>query len=201
MRMRRVPLVALMALLPFLAAGAAAAEDPRVEALFAAARAGDVAGVTRLLDAGLDANAKGRYDQTALFAAADQGRLAVVELLLARGATVTVRDTFYGATPLTWALDGGHAEIARRLVEAGAAEPEAALELAVKEKDERPGPGRARPGAARRPRARHGHRRRAGGRRRGHRCPAGEERAEAGTRGALGGRGPERPHRRIHRGR
>ena len=70
------------------------------------------------------------------FFAADKGHLAVVELLVQRGADVSARDTFYRASPLTWALDRGHREIARLLVESGAAEPEAALELAVKEKDE-----------------------------------------------------------------
>jgi outer membrane protein assembly factor BamB len=118
------------------AAGAAPPSDPRVEALFEAARQGDVATVTRLLDAGLDVNAKGRYDTTALFFAADKGQLAVVDLLLARGADANLHDTFYKATPLSWALQRDHAEIARKLVEKGAAEPERALELAVKQKDE-----------------------------------------------------------------
>ena len=118
------------------AAWAAPPPDPRVEALFEAARQGDVATVTRLLDAGLDVNAKGRYDTTALFFAADKGQLAVVELLLARGADANLHDTFYKATPLSWAVQRDHAEIARKLVEKGAAEPEQALELAVKQKDE-----------------------------------------------------------------
>jgi outer membrane protein assembly factor BamB len=118
------------------AAFSAPPPDPRVEALFEAARQGDVVTVTRLLDAGLDVNAKGRYDTTALFFAADKGQLAVVELLLARGAAVDVHDNFYKATPLSWALQRDHADIARRLVEKGAAEPEQALELAVKKKDE-----------------------------------------------------------------
>src|SRR6185295_18606879 len=83
---------------------AAPPADPRVEALFEAARQGDVAAATRLLDAGLDVNAKGRYDTTALFFAADKGQLAMVELLLARGADANLRDTFYKASPLSWAV-------------------------------------------------------------------------------------------------
>ncbi|HEX9187877.1 MAG TPA: ankyrin repeat domain-containing protein, partial [Vicinamibacteria bacterium] len=114
----------------------ATVQDPRVDALFAAARAGDAVEVARLLDAGVSADARGRYGTTALFFAADKGHLAVVELLLARGADAAVRDTFYDGTPLTWALERGHAAIARRLVEKGAPDPEAALDLAVKEKDE-----------------------------------------------------------------
>ncbi|HET7294022.1 MAG TPA: ankyrin repeat domain-containing protein [Vicinamibacteria bacterium] len=116
-------------------AGAEVASSDRAEALFAAARAGDTASISRLLGEGVDVNARGRYDTTALFFAADKGQLAVVDLLLARGADVAVRDTFYGATALSWAVDRGHAEIARRLVEKGAPEPEQALELAVKMSD------------------------------------------------------------------
>jgi hypothetical protein len=107
-----------------------------VEALFGAARSGDVATVRQLLDGGLDVNTKGRYGTTALFAAADKGHLPVVDLLLARGVDVNAVDTFYKASALTWAVNHDHAEIARRLVEKGAAEPESALELAVKVTDE-----------------------------------------------------------------
>jgi outer membrane protein assembly factor BamB len=134
MRTRLAALLATLALTS--GTFAASLPDPRVEALFEAARQGDVATVTRLLDAGLDVNAKGRYDTTALFFAADKGQLAVVDLLLARGAAVDVHDTFYKATPLSWAVQRDHADIARRLVEKGAAEPEQALELAVKKRDE-----------------------------------------------------------------
>ena len=130
-------LAALLATLVLAGTGSAAPPaDPRVEALFEAAREGDAAAVKHLLDAGLDVNAKGRYDTTALFFAADKGQLAVVELLLASGADVNARDTFYKATPLFWAVQHDHPEIARRLVEKGALEPEQALELAVKQKDE-----------------------------------------------------------------
>ena len=134
--MKPVILCALTVLFPLLASDGAAAEDPRIEALFGAARSGDVAEVTRLLDAGVDVNAKGRYETTALFVAADKGHLAAVDLLLARGADVNARDTFYRMRPLGWAVDRGHGEVARRLVEKGAHEPESALELAVKQKDE-----------------------------------------------------------------
>ena len=130
-------LIALLATLVLIrTSGAAPPADPRVEALFVAARAGDTATVKGLLDAGLDVNAKGRYETTALFCAADKGQLAVVELLLARGADVNVHDTFYKATPLSWAVQHDHADIARRFVEKGALKPEQALELAVKQKDE-----------------------------------------------------------------
>jgi ankyrin repeat protein len=49
------------------------------------------------------------------YEAVRQGDL--VKLLLARGADVTVKDTFYGATAMTWALDGDHTETVRALLE------------------------------------------------------------------------------------
>ena len=60
--------------------------------------------VTALLDKGADVNAKFRYGTTALFKAAERGNTEVVKVLLARGADVSVKDTFYGATAMTWAL-------------------------------------------------------------------------------------------------
>lgn len=84
---------------------------------FEAARKGDVADVTALLDKGADVNAKFRYGSTALFKAAERGNLEVVKLLLARGADVTVKDTFYSATAMTWALNNKHVEVVRALLE------------------------------------------------------------------------------------
>lgn len=85
--------------------------------LFEAARKGDAASVTALLDKGADVNAKFRYGQTALFKASERGDTAVVKVLLDRGADVTVKDTFYGATAKTWAIGNGHAEVVRLLFE------------------------------------------------------------------------------------
>ena len=85
--------------------------------MWEAARQGDAAAVTALLDKGADVNAKFRYGSTALFKAAERGHTDVVRVLLARGADVKVRDTFYGATALTWALQNGHYEAVRAIVE------------------------------------------------------------------------------------
>jgi len=85
--------------------------------LWEAARAGDAAAVTALLDKGADVNAKFRYGATALFKAAERGNTEVVKVLLARGADVTVKDTFYGATAMTWALDNKHVEVVRALLQ------------------------------------------------------------------------------------
>jgi ankyrin repeat protein len=85
--------------------------------LFEAARKGDAAAVTALLDKGAEVNAKFRYGTTALFKAAERGNLEVVKVLLARGAEVNVKDTFYGATAMTWALQNKHVEVVRVLME------------------------------------------------------------------------------------
>ena len=69
--------------------------------------------------------------------AADHGHLEVVKLLVARGADVNVKDTFYGATPLTWAVSPAmtrkpeHAEIVGVLLKAGAKGKEDALMASV----------------------------------------------------------------------
>jgi FOG: Ankyrin repeat len=81
--------------------------------LFEAVRKGDVAAVTAALDKGADVNAKFRYGATALFKAAERGNAQVVKVLLDRGADLKVKDTFYQATAMTWALDGNHIDVVR----------------------------------------------------------------------------------------
>src|SRR5688572_6723245 len=85
--------------------------------LYDAVRRGDVAAVTAALDKGADVNAKFRYGATALFKAAERGHTEIAKLLLARGADVKVKDTFYQATAMTWALDGKHIGVIRLLLE------------------------------------------------------------------------------------
>ena len=95
-------------------------QDPKQalnDQLFEAARKGDAATVTALLDKGADVNAKFRYGQTALFKACERGHASVVKVLLDRGADPTVKDTFYGATARTWAIDNDHFEVVRLLIE------------------------------------------------------------------------------------
>lgn len=87
---------------------------------FAAVRTNDVKTVEALLAKGVDVNVKFRYDQTALFPACDKGYTEMVRVLLAHGAKVDVEDTFYHATPMTWAVEHGHAEIVKLLLEKGA---------------------------------------------------------------------------------
>jgi ankyrin repeat protein len=87
--------------------------------LFEAVRKGDAAAVTSLLDRGADVNGKFRYGMTALFKAAERGNVEVVKVLLDRGADVKVKDTFYQATAMTWALNGKHYDIVRLLLQKG----------------------------------------------------------------------------------
>jgi hypothetical protein len=116
--------------------------DPaKVDALSAAARKGDLATVRKLLDEGVDVNTKFRYNATALSYAADRGFADIVKLLIERGADVNIRDTFYNATPLTWAAGPAqartptHAECVRLLLIAGATGAPQALNAALSASD------------------------------------------------------------------
>lgn len=96
------------------------ATDPKQalnDQLFEAVRKGDAAAVTAALDRGADVNAKFRYGATALFKAAERGHAEVAKVLLDRGADVKVKDTFYQATAMTWALDNKHLPVIRVLLE------------------------------------------------------------------------------------
>lgn len=84
----------------------------QAEDLREAARRGDLAKAKALLDAGVPVDAKNRYGATALFFAADKGHLALIQLLLERGASTEVSDTFYGMTPVVRAIDRKHGESA-----------------------------------------------------------------------------------------
>ena len=88
--------------------------------LFEAVRKGDVAAVTSALDRGADVNAKFRYGMTALFKAAERGNAQVVKILLDRGVDPKVKDTFYQATAMTWAIDGKHTDVVKLILEKSA---------------------------------------------------------------------------------
>jgi hypothetical protein len=109
----------------------------KAEQLQEAARKGDAATVKKLLDEGVDVNTKFRYGATAIFYASDHGHLEVVKVLLDKGADLSVKDTFYGFTPLALAVGPAqkkkpeHAEIAKLLIAKGAAGQEMALSGAV----------------------------------------------------------------------
>ena len=102
------------------------APGDKADALADASRKGDAAIVKKLLDEGVDVNTKYRYNATALSYACDRGHLDVVKLLIDRGADVNVKDTFYNATPLTWAVNPAmgrkpqHTEVVKLLLQHGA---------------------------------------------------------------------------------
>jgi outer membrane protein assembly factor BamB len=105
------------------------------ESLWEAARAGDTAGVTAALGKGADANAKSRYDVTALIFAAGNGRLEAVKLLVARGANVNAQDTFYRARAAEMAITNGHVDVTLYLLQNGA-EGDGLLAMGVQQNQE-----------------------------------------------------------------
>ena len=104
--------------------------------LFEAVRKGDAAGVTAALDKGADVNAKFRYGSTALFKAAERGNAEVTKILLDRGADVKVKDTFYNATAMTWALDGKHVGVVKLLLQKSAEDVDDVLLNGAQESNE-----------------------------------------------------------------
>src|SRR5215471_7518078 len=114
----------------------------KAEQLQDAARKGDAAAVKQLLDSGVDVNTKFRYNATAIFFACDAGNLDVVKVLLDHGADLTLKDTFYGFTPLMLAVNPArkktpaHSEIAKLLVAKGAPGKDMALSTAIDDDDD-----------------------------------------------------------------
>lgn len=109
--------------------------QPATESLWEAARAGDTARITTALAQGADVNAKARYDVTALFFAASNGRLDAVKVLVSRGADVNAQDSFYRARAADMALGNGHTDVAIFLVQNGA-EADGTLAVGVQSNNE-----------------------------------------------------------------
>ena len=87
MSMRVITVALLLAAFGYMAQ--AQKRNPSFE-LLAAARTHDQAAVTRLLDEGAGVNARNRLGDTPLNIAARDGELALVRLLIARGADVNL---------------------------------------------------------------------------------------------------------------
>jgi ankyrin repeat protein len=91
------------------------------EELFAAARAGDVPALAVALDA--EPASLGirelPYGWSLLHAAAHQGQLAVVDLLLARGLDANTKEAGDNTTAMHWAAARGSASVVQRLADAG----------------------------------------------------------------------------------
>ncbi len=131
---RRCPFALAFALAVLAGWSSLGAEDPG-EALREAARAGDLARIEALLVAGAPVDAPARYGQTPLYFAAEKGHLAAAKRLVERGANVNARDSFFGATVLDLALQGGHVELARYLLAHGAEGADSALATAIERDD------------------------------------------------------------------
>jgi len=105
-------------------AGARTPRDPAAtrvppSGLVFAAQRGDLAEVTRMLESGQDANqADPGTQRTALHWAAKNGKIEIVEALLAKGASIKATDRT-GRTPLALAAEGGSVESLRRLLKEG----------------------------------------------------------------------------------
>jgi outer membrane protein assembly factor BamB/ankyrin repeat protein len=107
-------------------ASLAAAETTK-EALWAAARTGDVKALEELLAKGADVNAKNEIGISALWLATSKGHLEAVKLLLKHKADVNVRDGIWYQTPLSQATSRGQLELARLLLDAGAEDADTLL--------------------------------------------------------------------------
>jgi outer membrane protein assembly factor BamB len=118
-----------------LAAAKATAGDDRRDALWAAVRNGDVKAVKAALDQGADVNSKNEIGVTALWIAASKGKLEVVDALLESGADVNARDGIWYQTPLSLSLGGfsggASADVAKRMLKAGAKDVDAAAMTAA----------------------------------------------------------------------
>jgi ankyrin repeat protein len=84
-----------------------------------AAVRGNVEALERLLEQGVDVDARDQYGQTALMLAAFHGHTPAVRVLAARGADLNWRAK-YNLTALMLAAIGNHAEVVRALLDAGA---------------------------------------------------------------------------------
>lgn len=91
----------------------------RDAALFTAARAGDLAGVSEALAAGANVNAVNQHDVTPLLEASGNGHLEMARFLIGRGADIDYIGMREGA-PLMLAAFMGQVEFIRLYLESGA---------------------------------------------------------------------------------
>ena len=76
--------------------------------------------MSTLIKKGYQLDCKDTNGRTPLSWATENGREAMVELLLERGADLESKDAEYGQTPLSWAAENGHEAVVKLLLERGA---------------------------------------------------------------------------------
>lgn len=86
-------------------------DDWTPEKLWRAVRLEKSEDVKAAIAAGVDINSTNDYGATALHFAADRANKQIVEILLDAGADPLIEDSFYNATPLTWAQQKGKQEL------------------------------------------------------------------------------------------
>ncbi|XZE52190.1 PQQ-binding-like beta-propeller repeat protein [Planctomycetaceae bacterium SH139] len=110
-----------------------AAETPGENDLWRAAAGGDLPRVQACLDADVPVDAANRYGVTALLLAVEHSHPEIAELLLEKGANPSVRDRFYGFTPMSWAVIRKQHATITELVNAGADDSIATLSRAIQQ--------------------------------------------------------------------
>ena len=96
-------------------------EFPSLDAFYCACRKGELAGVRKYLQEGVNVNAANLAGWTALMLAAYNGHEEIVAVLVAGGAETDLQDSGdYGATALHWAASKGYLRIVEDLLAAGA---------------------------------------------------------------------------------
>ncbi|MEM1069255.1 MAG: PQQ-binding-like beta-propeller repeat protein [Planctomycetota bacterium] len=86
-----------------------------------AAREGNTKVIKQLIDAGVEVNSCNKYGLTAIYYAADRGHTRIVDLLIAAGANVEIKDEpFYRLSPMIMAARKGHDDVVASLLDAGA---------------------------------------------------------------------------------
>ena len=110
-------------------------QDLTAEDLWTAARRGELQRVKQAVESGVDVNAKTTYGATALSFAADRGHSEVADYLLSQRADPNVKDSFYNATPITWATMRDQYDIMKALVIAGAETVDPVINKAIAKED------------------------------------------------------------------
>lgn len=127
----------LLPVLLLVSIGVFLAGNPAEEALWDAARSGDLAAIKSLVADGTNVNARTRYNGSALAFACDKGHLGVVSYLLKQGAEVNVTDNFYEFTPITLASFNEHVEVIELLLANGSEGADTVLTMGVRNNNSR----------------------------------------------------------------